>query len=104
MTELQKFKAKFRASKKWKEFRSIIYKLQNGRCPICGMKLSKTANLHHKDLNPAHYTDVSNPNNFVFLCNSCHDYIHYKYKAFVRGDFNFENLIKVFSDMKQLNN
>ena len=103
MNDLQKKKRNFRASKKWREFRHLKYVEQNGRCPICNMKLGKTANLHHIDLNPDHYEDLSNTDNFVFLCNSCHDFIHYKYKAYCRGDFNFENLRNLFSKMQLTN-
>lgn len=102
MNDTQKMKTKFRASKKWKEFRHLKYVEQGGRCPLCGMKLGKTANLHHLDLNPENYTDLSKPENFVFLCHSCHEFIHYKYKAYCRGDFDIEVLLRIWAKMWNL--
>lgn len=103
LNESQKAKRNFRASKKWRDFRHQKFVEQNGRCPICNMKLGKTANLHHKDLNAEHYEDLSNPDNFVFLCNSCHDFVHYKYKAYMRGDFSFDKLFDIWEDMILVN-
>lgn len=103
MNDTQRLKTKFRASKKWKEFRHLKYVEQKGKCPICNMKLGKTSNLHHKDLRAENYTDLSKPENFVFLCNTCHDFIHYKYKAFCREDFSFNSLQNIWKDMQEIN-
>ena len=103
MNDTQKMKRNFRASKAWKLFRHQKYVEQNGRCPICGMKLGKTANLHHLDLNADNYTDLSKTENFVFLCNTCHDFIHYKFKAYCRGEFDVKALTSIWDKMKEIN-
>ena len=48
----QKAKSKFRASKKWKDFRDKKRKEQK-LDPVTGAKLTRRANLHHLDLNEA---------------------------------------------------
>lgn len=103
MNSSQKQKTKFRSSKKWKDFRHIKYVEQKGICPICGMKLGKTANLHHMNLQPEDYQDLSNPDNFVFLCHSCHEFIHYKLKAYVRKDFDIQVLLNIWDRMIEIN-
>ena len=103
MNQAQRIKAKFRASKKWKEFRCIKYTEQGGRCLICGMKLGKTANLHHINLREEDYQDLSNPDNFVFLCHSCHEYIHHKWKAYIRKDYNVQVLLDIWDKMREVN-
>lgn len=77
--------------------------MQEGICPVCGMKLGKTANLHHIDLRAENYQDLSNPDNFVFLCHSCHEYIHYKLKAYARKDFNVQALTAIWDKMREVN-
>lgn len=103
MNQGQKLKTKFRASKKWKDFRHSKYVEQGGKCPVCGMKLGKTANLHHIDLRAENYQDLSNSNNFVFLCRTCHEFIHYKLKSYIRKDFNVQALIGIWDRMREVN-
>jgi len=76
MSYSQKDKTKFRASKKWKDFRDRIRHSQVTD-PVTGAKLGRMANLHHKDLNEEHYEDLSNEDNFVFLNKMTHDVVHF---------------------------
>lgn len=72
-------KRKFRSTVEWKDFRAQIIKERNGLCDFCGishMKATKKLELHHKDLNPNNYTDISNPSNFALLCGNCHKSAH----------------------------
>lgn len=72
---MQKDKTKFRASKKWKEFRDKMRKEQKTD-PITGAKLTRMANLHHLDLNEDHYEDLSDKSHFVFLNQMDHKIVH----------------------------
>ena len=72
----QKEKTKFRASKRWKEFRDRKRKEQL-KDPITGAKLGRMANLHHMNLDETKYEDISNEDNFVFLNKMSHDVVHF---------------------------
>lgn len=74
----QKWKQKFRNSKKWKDFRNKMREKQKVD-PITGQKLTKCFNLHHMFLTDKEeeYTDISNENNFVCLNNYSHKCIHF---------------------------
>lgn len=72
----QKDKQKFRASKKWKDFRDKKRKEQV-KDPVTGAKLTRMSNLHHMDLDESHYEDISNEDNFVFLNHATHKVVHW---------------------------
>ena len=72
----QNDKTKFRASKKWKDFRDEMRKEQKTD-PVTGQKLTRMANLHHKDMDDSHYEDLSNKDNFVFLNQMTHKCVHF---------------------------
>lgn len=72
----QKQKTKFRASKKWKDFRDKKRKEQKTD-PVTGNKLGRQANLHHLNLDETKYDDLSNEDNFVFLGNFTHKVLHW---------------------------
>lgn len=71
----QKAKRRFRASKKWKDFRDHMREKQKVD-PVTGQKLTRLANLHHKNLY-GNYEDISNEDDFVFLNCATHDCVHY---------------------------
>lgn len=78
----QNKKTKFRNTIEWKDFRAQFIQDNDGLCSFCGINHSKHTRkleLHHKDLNPLHYTDISNPNNFCLLCTNCHRTVHQFY-------------------------
>lgn len=72
----QKAKQKFRASKKWRDFRE---KIRNEQLtdPVTGANLTKMANLHHMDMNEEHYEDISDESHFVFLNQLTHKCLHF---------------------------
>lgn len=74
----QKDKSKFRATNEWTEFRKGIIQKKNNKCDCCGIFFKDTSklNLHHKNLDSAEYTNISNPDNFSLLCSTCHDISH----------------------------
>lgn len=72
----QSKKTKFRATKKWKEFRNHMRELQKTD-PVTGQKLTKLFNLHHLDLDEEHYEDISNEDNFICLNQKTHECVHF---------------------------
>lgn len=71
----QSAKRRFRSTKKWKDFRDKIRK-QQVVDPVTGQKLTRMANLHHKDMY-GDYEDLSNEDKFVFLNQATHDCVHF---------------------------
>lgn len=69
-------KVTFRRSKEWKSFRNKIKKSQKND-PITGSPLTKGFNLHHLDLDPKHYTDISKEENFIGLNSQTHEVLHW---------------------------
>lgn len=103
MNESQRKKAKFRSSKKWKSFKHEISVRQGERDYITGAKLRKYAALHHADLDPDNYQDLSNPHNFYYLNNGCHDVVHYLFTYYKKDSKVLERLQEVLDRMKELN-
>ena len=103
MNQSQKAKTKFRSSKKWKEFRHKIYVKQGGKDYITQSKLRKYSALHHCDLNPTHYEDLSNEDNFYYLNNGMHDAIHYLFTYYKKDQTVLDRLKEVLDRMMELN-
>lgn len=78
MNDIQKMKRNLRATKAWKEFRKKLKKEQKID-PLTKRPLTNSANLHHRDLNPEHYEDLSDSTHFVMYNKKTHDTIHYLY-------------------------
>lgn len=99
----QSKKAKFRQSKKWKEFRHAMNVLQHGKDPITNKKLYKMANLHHMNLDADEYENLDNPDNFVLLNSKTHDALHWAYNYY-KDDPTFLDRFKSYLDkMVELN-
>lgn len=77
----QKEKTKFRATKEWKCFRKQLKEEQKVD-PLSLRPLTKTCNCHHRDLDAAHYTDISNKEHFVMVNNYTHKCLHYLYNIY----------------------
>ncbi len=80
MNESQKKKRNFRQSKIWKIFRHEKNVEQNGIDPITNKKLTKGANLHHRNLAAEDYTDLTNKKDFVMLNHATHEFLHWLYR------------------------
>lgn len=96
-------KAKFRTTKKWKEFREDMKKLYNNRDAITGEKLHKGWQLHHLDLNEDNYTNL-NPEKFIPLNAGTHELLHRNYTFIVKAKNNRVcNMQKYIAIMAKLN-
>lgn len=100
----QKDKTKFRATKKWKEFRDRKRKEQKVD-PITGAKLTRMANLHHLDLNEEHYEDLSDESHFVFLNQAMHKVVHALFLKSKPREWRKRvlALIKILKEMENIN-
>lgn len=100
----QKAKNKFRATKKWKDFRDKKRKEQKVD-PITGAKLTRMANLHHCDLDESHYEDISNEDNFVFLNQMSHKVVHFFFLKSKPSEWRnrIKNIIPILERMEELN-
>ena len=100
----QKEKQKFRASKKWRDFRDKKRKEQKVD-PITGAKLSRLANLHHLDLNEEHYEDLSDESHFVFLNQAMHKTVHALFLKSKPREWRKRvlALIKILKQMERIN-
>lgn len=104
MTDNERKKRNFRASVKWKKFRHFKNVEQKGLCYITHKKLLKRAQLHHMDLNPEHYEDISKPENFVFVNASVHDWLHEIYRYYKTDPTILDRLREVLDKMVEINN
>jgi hypothetical protein len=81
MSKNSEIKAKFRATKEWKDFRIQKLTETDNKCDCCGGhypgKKSRGLHIHHRKLDIKDYSDISNPDHFRVLCKSCHDAQHF---------------------------
>lgn len=99
----QKMKTKFRSSKAWKDFKQVIKAEQGGKCAVTGGKLTRTANLHHKDLDASHYADISDKTHFVFLSNTAHETVHWLWRSRLGWRTVMKNIATILEDMESIN-
>ena len=95
-------KAKFRASKEWREFRKIMFYKQNGKDIITGKKLYKCYNVHHLDMSADNY-DKLIEENFIAVNKNTHEALHFLFRYY-KNDKDILNRIKqVLEKMTELN-
>lgn len=103
-TKAQAKKTKFRRSSKWMKFRRYMKAKQSGRCFVTGVKLTRTANLHHICMDPEKYEDLTNEDNFVYLSLSSHRAVHW---LFGQGNNNWreriQKLVEILERMEKAN-
>lgn len=103
MNEVQKKKASFRNSAKWKKFKHFKNVEQKGLCYISQKKILKGATLHHLDLDENHYSDISKPENFVYLNKSIHEVIHIIWRYYKNDPAVLDRIKEVLDRMLELN-
>ena len=103
MNEIQKMKRNFRASKAWKDLQRKKKIQQQGYCAVLMTKLTRTANLHHLNLDATKYTDLSNEDNFVYLSNKVHDCVHLLYGSKCGWRNAIGRLIEILEKMDKVN-
>lgn len=96
-------KAKFRATKAWKEFRQKMFNKQNGKDFITGKKLYKRYNVHHADMSAENY-DKLIEDNFFALNKQTHDALHFLFRYYKTDKTILDRLKQVLDKMTELNN
>lgn len=102
--EMGKDKNKFRASKKWKDWRIVIYHKDMGKDYITGSKLYKGYHLHHLDLREKNYTNLDDENRFLSLNKQSHDLVHWAYQYWIKDEDFLKRLEQVLKWMKEYSN
>lgn len=98
-----KQKSKFRRTKAWTELKRKVDKLQ----PVDQLthsKLTKRHQLHHMDLDPSHYTDLSNIEHFRNLNPESHKVLHWFYSRYVKDPLILDRLHELLAAMYVINN
>lgn len=95
-------KAKFRATKAWKEFRKRIFDKQDGKDIITGKKLYKGYNVHHCDMSEANY-DKLIEENFVAVNKQTHEALHFLFRYYQKDSTILDRLKTVLDRMNELN-
>ena len=102
MSATQNQKSKFRATSKWKKFRSQM-KTERKIDYITQKRLLKGWNLHHLDLNEQNYQDISDETKFVCLNKMTHEIVHDLYRYYVKDPEVIDRLKEVLERMRQIN-
>lgn len=72
-----KARAKYRATKEWKDFRAEMRQKQK-LCALCHAPLKGRWNLHHvHNCKTIEEYESHNPNDFLCMCSECHKYCHW---------------------------
>lgn len=103
MNEAQKKKRAFRNSSKWKKFKHFKNVEQKGLCYISHKKILKGATLHHLDLDESHYSDISKPENFVYVNKSIHEVIHVIWRYYKNDPAVLDRIKEVLDRMLEIN-
>lgn len=100
-------RAKFRATKEWKELRKW-FKENQKEDPVTLKPLGLRFNLHHmrcekKFKEKQYYEDLSDKDNFLALNSETHKIVHYLYTYYVADPDILKRLESVLEKMKELN-
>ena len=95
-------KESFRQSKAWQKFRKQKF-LESSKDFVTHKKLRSGYRLHHLDLNPDHYTDISDPSHFENLNSDIHSLVHKIYPYYRKDQEVLERLKGLLDRMKELN-
>lgn len=98
----QKDKTKFRRSVKWKRFKAFMKKLRKVDC-VTLSPLRRGHNLHHLDLDEAHYQDISDESHFEPLNKKTHDTVHFLYGYYVKDKGIIDRLRDLLDRMVEIN-
>ena len=95
-------KAKFRATKAWKEFRKRIFDKQDGKDIITGKKLYRGYNVHHLDMSAENYDQLIEEN-FIAVNKQTHETLHFLFRYYQKDTTVLDRLKTVLDIMNRLN-
>lgn len=99
---MQQKKTAFRNTSAWQRYRKFR-KRHDKVDYITHKALSTKWSLHHMDLDPDNYSDLSEMEHFVSLNNSTHDIVHLLYPLYLEDPEVIDRLEDVFQRMKRIN-
>ena len=98
----QQKKTAFRNTSTWQRYRK--FRKRHDKVDYVTHKALGTKwSLHHMNLDPDKYTDLSEMENFVSLNNSTHDIVHLLYPLYLEDPEIIDRLEDVFQRMKRIN-
>lgn len=98
-----KYKSKVRSRVSWKKLKEEYRKLQKNKCAVTDARLTKTAQLHHLDLDIAHYEDFAS-GNFVLLSVTAHDFVHWLWgKGNNNWRLRLQRISEILEKMEKIN-
>ena len=95
-------KAKFRRSKKWREFRIKIAEKQDKKDIITGKPLRKCYNCHHLDMSAENYDQLTEEN-FIAVNKQTHEALHFLFRYYQKDTTVLDRLKTVLDRMNELN-
>ena len=99
---MQQKKTAFRNTSAWQRYRK--FRKRHDKVDYITQKALGTKwSLHHMDLDPDNYSDLSKMENFVSLNNSTHDIVHLLYPLYLEDPEVIDRLEDVFQRMKRIN-
>lgn len=102
MNDLEKKKTSFRQSSKWQRFRKEKY-VESSKDFITHKRLRNNYNLHHLNLNPTKYEDISNPSHFENLNSDMHSVVHKLYPFYKKDPQVLDRLEELLDRMVEIN-
>ena len=95
-------KAKLRATKEWKTFRTKVSEKQGKKDFITGKPLRKGYNCHHLDMSAENY-DKLVEENFIAVNKQTHDALHFLFRYYKNDKDILEKFKEVLDKMVELN-
>ena len=99
---MQQKKTAFRNTSAWQKYRKFR-KRHDKVDYITHKSLGTKWSLHHMNLDPEQYTDLSEMDNFVSLNNSTHDIVHLLYPIYLEDPEVIDRLEEVLYGMWRIN-
>ena len=101
---MENIKEKFRKSREWRDFRSLMAKMFIHRDYLTGRRLVKGVNVHHlrPEQDEKDYCDISNQEEFIPLNSYCHKMLHYLFIYYQKDPTIMERLKEILDKMCDL--
>lgn len=102
MNRAQQSKRNFRKSRRWKDFRRLMY-IRSGKTDlITGHRLKKGWQVHHRSLDESKY-EVLEECNFICVNNLTHKVIHWLWENYREDESILDRLKDEMERMKEIN-
>lgn len=99
----QQRKTSFRSTSTWQRYKKKRKHIDGDMDYITHHHLQKGWSLHHMDLDPSHYTDISDDSDFICLNKEIHTVVHQLYPLYEQDEEIISRLEEVLHMMKDIN-